>query len=259
MGTVYLLPPPGGLKFKLSRARKHLRHLRRIIERFKASDPWTFTRQVNADGTYYLYRLEIAYPSNITLLVADEAIHHLRTVLDHLIVSTVEAVGKKVTSSHSFPIRRTKPKTEKEIASYEASLRHVPAEARALIDSLQPYTRAADAKSHPLAILTSLDNRFKHTSLHLLSHQVGMRAVPGIIQRPPPPGGHDSGDIFAEVPVGVNVEKDFEPYLSVEIAFSIRLTGLPDVNIDKLDAIYNYVRDEVIQKAVQLKGMPRRL
>ena len=121
MATVHPLSPPKGLQLKLSRARKHLRHLRRTIDAFVASDPWAVHRQVNADGTYYLYSLEIVYPSDAVLLLADEAIHHLRTVLDHLVSALVEAGGKKVTSDHSFPIWRTEPKTNKEIARYEAA------------------------------------------------------------------------------------------------------------------------------------------
>ena len=136
---------------------------------------------------------------------------------------------------------------------------HVPGWARTLIDSLQPYRRGADAKSDPLAILTRLDNHFKHASLHLMSHQVRMLAVPGIIQPPHPPGGRDSGDVFAEVPVSVNVEKHFEPYISVDIAFSIRITGLSEVNLDMLDTIYNHVRDDVVCKIVRMKRPPPRL
>lgn len=259
MATVNPLPPPLGLKLKLSRARKHLRHLRRIIERFEASDPWTMRRQVNADGTYYLYSLEIVQPPDLVQVLPDEALHHLRTVLDHLICATVEAIGKKVTRSHAFPIWRTKPETPDDIARDNAMLEHVPGKARAAINSVQPYTRGADANSHPLAILATLNNRFKHTSLHLLSHQVRMNAVPGIIRPPLPHNGRESGDVFAEVPTSVDVEKDFEPYVSVEIAFKITVIGLPEINLDTLDAIYNYVRDEVIGKHIQKMRLPRRL
>lgn len=257
--TSYSLPAPVGLKLKLSRARKHLRHLRRIIEQFEATDPYTLHREEDADGLYYLYSIEITQAPLLTELLADEAIHHLRTVLDHLISATVESVGKKFTSHHGFPIRRTEPKTPKEIADYRVMLKHLPSEARALIYSLQPFHKGADAKSHPLAILARLDNRFKHTSLHLFSHQVQMRAVPGIINFPIPPRGRDSGDVFAKVPVSVDVQKDFEPYVSVDISFSIRVTGLPEINLDTLDSIYNYVRDDIISKAVRFKRLPNRL
>lgn len=259
MAAVKPLPAPLGLKLKLSRARKHLRHLRRIIERFEASNPYTLHRQKDADGLYYLYSIEITQAPLLTELLADEAIHHLRTVLDHLISATVTSVRKKVTDRHAFPIRREEPKTPKETADYRAMLKHVPSEARALISSLQPYHRGKNAKSHPLAILARLDNRFKHTSLHLFSHQVRMRAVPGIIQFPVPPRGRDSGDVFAKVPVSVDVQKDFEPHVSVDISFSIRVTGLPETNLDTLDSIYNYVRDEIISKAVRFKRLPNRL
>ena len=256
----YALPAPLGLKLKLSRARKHLRHLRRVIERFEASNPYMLHRRVDANGRYYLYSIQLAEAPHLVELLADEAIHHLRTVLDHLISATVESVGKKVTAKHAFPIRRKEPKTPKEIADYRAMLKHVPRDARTVIYLLQPFHRGADAKSHPLAILARLDNRFKHTGLHLLSHQVECPKVAGIIQPPAPAKrGRDSGDVFAKVPVTVDVQKHFEPYVSVEIAFSMRVTGVRDIKLDTLDSIYNYVRDEVIRKAVRFKRLPNRL
>ena len=259
MPTAYPLPAPAGLELKLRRARKHLRHLRRIIEKFEATNPLTLRREVNDDGTRYVYRLEVVYARNVVEILADEAIHHLRTALDHLISGTVQSIGKKVSDDHAFPIWRKKPKTPKQIARYNAMLKYIPSDARTLVDSVQPYTRGKDAKSHPLAILARLDNRFKHTSLHLLTYQVQMRAVPGIIQPPTPPQGRDSGDIFATVPISVDVEKDFEPYVSAQVAFRIRVTGLPQIGLDTLDAIYNYVRDEIICKAVRYRHPPRRI
>lgn len=255
----YALPAPLGLKLKLSRARKHLRHLRRVIERFEASNPYMLHRRVDANGRYYLYSIQLAEAPHLVELLADEAIHHLRTVLDHLVSATVESVGKKVTSHHGFPIRRKEPKTPQEIADYRAMLKHLPSEARALIYSLQPFHRGSDAKSHPLAILARLDNSFKHAGLHLLTHQVRSPAVPGIIQPPTGPRGRDSGDVFAKVPVSVDVQKQFEPFVSVDIAFSMRVTDLPEINLDTLDSIYNYVRDDIISKAVRFKRLPNRL
>ena len=138
-------------------------------------------------------------------------------------------------------------------------LKHVPIPERTLVDSLQPYKRGTDAKNHPLAILARLDNRFKHMSMHLFSHQVRMRSVPGIIQPPTPPGRRYSGHVFTKVPVGINVEQDFEPHISLEIAFRIDVAGLSGINLATLDAIYNYVRDEVLKKFVRFKSLPRRL
>jgi hypothetical protein len=259
MTTVNPLPAPFGLKLKLMRARKNLRNLRRIIENFQASDPLSVTREIGADGTHYVYRLHVVHAPNIIELIADEAIHHLRSSLDHLIAGYVQLIGKKVTDDHAFPIWREKPKTDKQVKRHDSMLKHVPNDARALIDAVQPYHRGKDANSHPLAILARLDNRFKHTSLHLLSLQIRMPSVPGIIQPPAPPLGRDSGDVFAIVPVGVDVERDFEPHLVSQVAFRIAVTGYPDVGLDALDGIYNYVRDEIICKAVRYPRPPKRL
>lgn len=216
-------------------------------------------REVDADGVYYLYSLMIVEAPPIAEVLTDEATHHLRTVLDHLVCALVQSVGKKVTDDHAFPIRRTEPKTSDAIARYDAMLKHVPKPAKTLVDSLQPYKRGTDAKNHPLAILARLDNRFKHASMHLFSHQVRTPTVPGIIQPPPPSHGRYSGDVFAKVPVGINVQQDFEPYISVKIAFRVDVAGLAGIDLARLDAIYNYVRDEVLKRFVKFKAMPKRL
>ncbi len=257
MTTVYPLPAPYGLKLKLSRARKHLRHLRRVVGRYEASNPWTLRRQENGDGSYYLYSLELVDAPPTILLLADEAVHHLRSVLDHLVCASVAAIGKKV-ESQSFPIRTEKPRG-KGVAIYDACLVDVPDSVRTLIDDVQPHHRGNAANSHPLAILARLDNRFKHTSLHLMVNQIRMPAVPGIIQHPSRERSHDSGDIFAEVPISVNVEKDFEPLISVEVAFSVREARLPQINLDTLDDIYDFVLDEILRKMIRWDRPPRRI
>ena len=76
---------------------------------------------------------------------------------------------------------------------------------------------------------------------------------------PKPPRGRHSGDVFAKVPTSVDVQQDFEPYISVEIAFQIPVIGLPEIGMAHLDEIYNFIRDEVLRKFLSFHGLPRRL
>jgi hypothetical protein len=92
-----------------------------------------------------------------------------------------------------------------------------------------------------------------------MSNQIRMPDVPGIIHHPSRERDLDSGDIFAKVPISVNVEKDFEPFISVDVAFSIREARLPQINLDTLDDIYNFVRDEILRKLILWDHPPRRL
>lgn len=259
MATVYPLPPPLGLKLKLSRARKHLRHVRRILDKFETGHPATLRREVNAEGTHYVYSFDVGYAPNSVELLVDEALYHLRSVLDHLVAGTVESVGKKVTNDHAFPILRQKPKTTRQKARIREMLKHVPIEAQAFIDPVQPYQRGKDANTHPLAILARLNNGFKHKSLHLLTYRLQSPKVPGILTPPTPPTGREPGDVFAAVPIGFDVEKRFEPYVSVHIAFREKILDLSTAGLNTINDIYNYVRGEVILKAIKMKNPPRRL
>jgi hypothetical protein len=259
MATVYSLPPPLGLKLKLSRARKYLRHVQRILDKFEAGNPATLRREINADRTHYVYSFHVGYAPNSVELLVDEALYHLRSVLDHLVAGMVESVGKKVSDDHAFPILRKKTKKPKQKARIRKMLKHVPTEAQAFIDSVQPYQRGKEANAHPLAILAKLNNGFKHKSLHLLTYRLQFPKVPGIITPPASPTGREPGDVFAAVPIGLDVEKHFEPYVSVHVAFREKILDLPTAGLDTINDIYNYVRDEVIRKAIRGKGLPRRI
>jgi hypothetical protein len=236
-----------------------LRHVARVLERFRASDPASWRRALDANGEYFLYSLHVQdRPESLELLV-DESFHHLRSVLDHLVAATVESRGKKVTRDHGFPILRRRPTSVEEKERIRKMLKHVPAEAQSFIDSVQPYHLGKGANRHPLAILWRLNNSFKHHSLHLLAFQLQFPDVPGIIQPPAPPTGRDDGDVFAMVPISIDVEKRFEPHIFVQIGFRKRVLGLENIGIATINDVYNYVRDEVILKAIRMKNPPRRL
>ncbi len=253
MTTVYI-PAPRGLKIKLSRARHQLRQLRRTFDRFLTANPCSWRREVNNEGTHHLYSLHYATGPDVVQIQADEAVHHLRSLLDHLITSVIEANGQDA-SMCQFPIWDTEPRTKKAIARFNAAIEGVPSWARQLIVDVQPYKAGNAAHSHPLWILSRLDNRFKHTSLHLFVLRIGAPNLPGVIRRPAPPG--NSGDIFAEVPIGLDVEKDFEPHLFIDIAFQVTRLGIEGVGLDTLDEIYNFVRDQIIRKAIKGRLPPR--
>jgi hypothetical protein len=115
-------------------------------------------------------------------LRAGEAVHHLRTVLDHLVYQMVIAHTKQPPRFHSaFPIVG-KGKKRKQLwqtpAEYYAcqtsALKNViSADAAALIQSLQPYERLGSAyEDDPLWQLSELDNAYKHRLLAVVGHKL---------------------------------------------------------------------------------------
>ena len=249
--------PPMGLKLKLRRARKHLRFVRRSLERWVATDPVSYRREINEEGTHYLYRMIIQPGPESVELVADEAIHHLRSILDHLVTALIEARGLP-SSGRRFPIFDKEPRTAKEQRSFNDCIDGLSALARDLVVSLQPYKRGDDAHTHPLWILNRLDNRLKHTTLHLLSFTISAPELPGVVKHLPGTVGR-SGDVFATVPIHLNVKEDFEPFVSVHVGFRETRIGIRGVGLDTLDEIYEFIRDEVLRKTITTGPWPRRL
>ena len=260
MTTARSRRPPPGLKFKLSRARKQLRQLRRTFERHFSRHKLRWERRENDEGTYYAYRLITTDPPESIQILADEAVHHLRSVIDHLVTAFVEATGQSFSGDLSFPMLTKKPSTAKEIRAFEKSIGNIKGSARQLIVDSQPYVRGDAAKTHPLWILSRLDNRFKHTSLHLLVYSVSAPDVPGIIRHRGASHGCtlENGDVFAEVPIGKDVHKEFEKEIAVTVSIGSEYTGIDGFDLGGLELIYNFVRDEVLRKALRGR-LPRRI
>lgn len=252
----YPLPPPPGLKIKFRRARKQLRQLRRIFDRYVAGTPCSYRREVNKEGTHYAYSLLVKPGPTIVELLADEAVHHLRSSLDHLVTALLESNGKRSTDRR-FPMADSEPKTPKAIQAFNDCIEGIEGAARELIISAQPYQRGDAAHTHPLWILNRIDNRFKHATLHLFVIRVSFPTVPGIIAPPAGTEGAKSGDVFAYVPITVDVEKDFEPHISADVTFRVSRIGVSGVGIDTLDEIHDFIRDELLGKALSGRLPPR--
>ena len=252
--------PPARLVIKLRRARRQLRQLRKTVNVFAVSNKGEWRRVVNQEKTHYLYSLYIPPGPPAAQLLADEAVHHLRSLLDQLITAIIEARGGSAASCQ-FPIRDTQPKSDKEIATFNASIAGVPDWARDLIIAVQPYQRenVIQAHRHPLWLLNRLDNRFKHTSLDLFSFRVQMPNLPGVVARARSWPSLQRGDVFAQVPVNIDVQKDFEPHISVHLMFAVPRIGVDGIGLSTLEEIYNFVRDEILAKFVIGARIPPRL
>jgi hypothetical protein len=257
MTIEYPLPPPIGLKIKLARARKQLRQFGRSFEGFRTTHPMKWLRDADDVGEYYVYRIESPPAEHILEVLVDEAIHHLRGVLDHLATGFVENHTKKLSFNTQFPIEKDEPLTPKAIAAWDKRMEPF-GPWRPFIEDLQPYKRGDAAETHPLWRLSRLDNLFKHSSLHLFVYRISYPNVSGLIQELGRP--HDSGDVFARVPITVDVEKDFEPFIATHIAFGSHRMRVEGIGLESLYDIYNFVRDKVLRKAILTTDRwPRRL
>ena len=78
---------PPGVIAKLNRADRHIVDLGDLVERFLTSQPFAVERVVSEDGRRHVVRWTrtAEIPVEISL-VAGDAVHNLRSALDHLAV-----------------------------------------------------------------------------------------------------------------------------------------------------------------------------
>jgi hypothetical protein len=153
------------LTAKLDRAQEHIDTLKSEIARLLQDVP---SRPI-AD---YKPQVREAFENELagivvpvrTRIVAGEAIHQIRSALDHLVAKRVVKNNGKTDHNTEFPICIYRPKKPGEIRRLEEKTRGVADPAKAVIDSLQPYNRATvfERRNSYLTILKTMDNRDKH-------------------------------------------------------------------------------------------------
>jgi hypothetical protein len=126
-----------GVRAKIERAKRHISELEGAIQVYRDTDPFRSRVELDPTTGEKVHRFEERHPVPPCLaLIAGDAIHNLRSVLDHLVWQLVEANGNKPTTKTAFPIYDAAPK---DIPAYEAKVKGMRTEAERLIDSLQPY------------------------------------------------------------------------------------------------------------------------
>jgi len=98
--------------------------------------------------------------------ILGDAIHNLRTALDHLAWQAVIAASGKPNGGTSFPILSVPPTADQCGRTRPQIPPSIPRELRNILDKLQPYkgTHPAD---HPLSVIHHLDIVDKHRKLFL--------------------------------------------------------------------------------------------
>jgi hypothetical protein len=148
-----------GPRLKVEWADQHIQKLETAIQRFEATNPYEVVRDENVQPGHMVYRFKqtVPIPSELALIAGD-ALHALRSALDHLWCQLVEANGKVVAPSDTFPISEDGQRFE---ATFKAVKQRIPSAARSLLYGLKPYQGGNDA----LWRLHKLDITDKHRVL----------------------------------------------------------------------------------------------
>ena len=106
-------------------------------------------------------------------VLISEILHHYRASLDNLIWELLRQTGHspKNSSAIEFPIFSARPTTPDKLALFNRKIEGVGNQARALIESLQPYNAVSkwEAPNHALFVLHDMNRFDKHRELTVIA------------------------------------------------------------------------------------------
>lgn len=158
---------------KIKRADEHLATLHEEMTAFVADRE--VIGQFEPDTSEYVFRVDGCPPPLNWGITVGEFAHNLRSALDNLLWSLIQARGKRPTPSNQFPIyehvRLHKRKAKKPVLvpakdEVRRLTKGVGPDDFAFIERAQPYHDGQLASRHPLALLGHLNNIDKHRFIH---------------------------------------------------------------------------------------------
>jgi hypothetical protein len=153
-------PSLTGVQIKMDRAQAHAHELDKAFWGAFPRGACKTTVEVHDEGRRHVYLADHPpAPDPVWGAIAGDAIHNLRSALDHLAYQLVLLSGGQPTNSTAFPILNRPPRKwcgRRELPVISGG---IPEVVRELLDSIQPYQRRYP---HDLDALRDLDNIDKH-------------------------------------------------------------------------------------------------
>jgi len=164
-------PRLDAIRSKINRASKHIDDLAAACKTFINATPFVLDRETDPSTGYYRFRLiDIKEPPREIALIAGDAVHNLRSALDHLAYQLVLANGGTPLKQTCFPIFDDIAKYQRMDAN---KVRGMSQAARDAIDAVKPYKDGNNA----LYTLHELDIADKHHALLITLVAVGEASI----------------------------------------------------------------------------------
>lgn len=149
-----------GVRAKIERANKHVCDLKDVLRAFRCSYPYRMCSERDAKTGEQIHRVSSMEPIPVVIpLIVGDAIHCLRSSLDHLACQLVQVGTGNTSTSVYFPIVQNSTEYEKAIQGKVTGARE---DAKEAIRLVQAYK---GGKGHQLWVLNRLDNTDKHRLL----------------------------------------------------------------------------------------------
>ncbi|MCC7422534.1 MAG: hypothetical protein IT428_19820 [Planctomycetaceae bacterium] len=159
------------IRAKIDRANKHILEFEERLNAFRSSNPYQMVIETNPGILERIYKIKVVkHPPLELSLITGDAIHNLRSALDHLVWKLIEANGNNPTNQTGFPIFDTLAKYE---AKSPAKVKGMSAAAMDLISATKPYKGGTDE----IWALHHLNNIDKHHLLLMVGYSDALAAV----------------------------------------------------------------------------------
>jgi hypothetical protein len=162
--------PFNGIFEKLKRADENIINLKAEIDTFIKTGKYPTIPHPD-DETWQEavdYHRSKPIPKRFSVL-AGEIVHHLRSILDHIIWHFSDEGARAKPHNIEFPFFEKKPSDEKELTRYNRKIKGITnPRVRDLIEKLQPYNIGADDVDDFLLIVHDMDRFDKHRELTIV-------------------------------------------------------------------------------------------
>jgi len=157
------MDPLDGCRAKIERANEHIKNLSLEYSAHANSGQYRIVQEYDtANGILVLKFADVkTLPTRLSVIIGD-ALHQLRSALDHSIHQLILKNGGIVTKKTQFPVFQSH---EGYVARGHPMISGLSVPAAALIESFQPYQLGTSAGEHPLWVLAELNNADKHRLL----------------------------------------------------------------------------------------------
>jgi hypothetical protein len=232
-------------ELKTARALEHLEALGRELKSFYDGKPYAITRSDDAKSGRHVVRVRMKDVSERTAILAGDCVHNLRCALDHAVFSlAICATGDLPGTRLQWPVLETRNDKTLRLQTHG-----VPAEAVAIIESLQPWHEGlGDAfRRNRLWQIHKLDIIDKHRRVAIGLHGLTCHFPDAVNERSWQIERRELPDGFEVSLPPVAATLRMIPDLSPGVLFGDEAEGVT-LNFDQLGGLCTFVRDEVLPR-----------
>jgi len=226
---------------KIERAKEHFETLDQEIRTFQKDNLCRVQHYEDTQNALYIVRIDIPIVPLRFGVLAGDAIHNLRSALDHLAWQLALTKTARPFPRTEFPI--VSKDTAEDRAYFKRVTQSMPDRACVRIKALQPYRRGAAFQDDPLWQLDKLWNIDKHRVIPVQGISMSIKAPTRANAR------METFDDYAvmTMPISFKPQMQLAPRPTAEILFGSEIDGLT-VPAYRLGEIYKYVAERIIPR-----------